>query len=234
MFDEIWKDIEGFEGVYEVSNYGNVRRADTKKQKKTSINHYGYPQVNLYKNNKSYLRRVHRLVALAFVKNPNPKKYDCINHKDENPLNNYFENLEWCDRYYNNNYGNHNANIAKSLSISVEQYTLDGVFVKEWNSATEASRELGIPQMSINSCCLNKPKYNQAGGFLWKFKHDEQPIVYKHGKRIIKYTNDGIIINEYENITVASQQNKISITAISNCIHGRSKTAGGFIWKIKE
>lgn len=234
MFSEVWKDIAGFEGFYEVSNHGNVRRADTKVQKKTSLNRYGYPQVNLYKNNKSHLKRVHRLVTIAFVDNPNPNKYDCVNHKDENPCNNYFENLEWCDRKYNNNYGNHNANNAKSRSIPVEQYNLKGQFVKEWMSATEASRELGIPQMAINSCCLRKPKYNQAGGFLWKYKHDEKPVVYKHGKEVCKYSMEGEFIETYENITIAARENNMLITSISKCANGRYKSAKGFIWKFKD
>lgn len=234
MFNEVWKDIEGFEGLYEVSNYGNVRRANTKVQKKASLNTYGYPQVNLYKNNKAHLRRVHRLVAIAFVDNLNPEKFDCINHKDENPCNNYFENLEWCDRKYNNNYGSHNVKCAISHSIAVEQYTLYGQFVKEWISATAASRELGIPQMAINSCCLRKKKYNQAGGFLWKFHKDKRPVTYKHGKKIFKCTSDRTIIEEYDNITIACKKNNVSATAISNCIHGRSQSAGGYKWKLKE
>ena len=233
MFNEVWKDIAGFEGLYEVSNHGNVRRKDTKVQKKTPLNSYGYPQVNLYKNNKSHLKRVHRLVAIAFVDNPNPNKYDCVNHKDENPRNNYFENLEWCDRRYNNNYGNHNANNAKSHSIPIEQYTLDGQFVKDWDSATAASRELGISQMAINSCCLRKPKYNQAGGFLWKYKRDEKPVVYKHGKSVCKYSIDGKLIAMYENITIAAKENGLVGTSISNCLHNRSKTAGGYKWELK-
>ncbi|MBP5725348.1 MAG: HNH endonuclease [Bacteroidales bacterium] len=234
MFNEVWKDIEGFEGLYEVSNHGNVRRSDTKVQKKASLNRYGYPQVNLYKNNKSHLKRVHRLVAVAFVENHNPEKYDCINHKDENPCNNYFENLEWCDRKYNNNYGSHNAKCSISHSIPIEQYTLDGQFIKEWSSATSASRELGIPQMAINSCCLRKKKYNQAGGFLWKFKNDENPVTYKHGKNVEKFSLDGELLETYENITIAAKENCILITSISQCINGHYKTAGGFIWKLKK
>ena len=233
MFNEVWKEVVGFEGLYEVSNHGIVRRADTKRIKATPLNAYGYPQVSLYKNGKNRLMRVHRLVAIAFVENPNPTMYDCINHKDENPCNNYFENLEWCDRSYNNNYGSHNTKVAKSHSIPVEQYNLKGQFVKEWVSATEASRELGIPQVAINSCCLRKPKYNQAGGFLWKYKHDEKPVVYKHGKSVYKYSIDGELIAIYENITIAAKENGLVGTSISNCLHNRSKTAGGYKWKLK-
>ena len=232
MFNEVWKDITGFEGLYEVSNYGNVRRYDTKQLKATPLNRYGYPQVNLYKNGKSHLWRVHRLVAIAFVDNPNPIKYDCINHKDENPCNNNANNLEWCDRTYNNNYGGHNARSAISRSKAVMQYTLDGEFLKEWLSGTYASRQLFIPQAAINACCLHKPKYNQAGGFLWKYKDDSMPIIYKHGKRVVKCGVDGTPIEEYQNITEASITNHILPSSISNCLAGRSKFAGGYKWKL--
>ena len=234
MFNEVWKDIVGFEGLYEISSFGNVRRFDTKKLKATPLNQYGYPQVNLYKNGKAYLRRVHRLVAIAFIQNNYPDKHDCINHKDENPSNNHVNNLEWCDREYNNNYGGHNTKIAQSRSKPVLQFNLNGMLLKEWKSATEASKHLGIAQMSISSCCLRKPKYNTAGGFLWKFKNDNNPIIYKHGKKIIKYSTDGTIIEEYENITTACRKNNLSATSISNCVHERSKTAGGYKWKLKE
>lgn len=113
-------------------------------------------QVMLWKNNKNKLKRIHRLVAEAFLNNPNQDIFDCINHKDENKLNNRVGNLEWCDRRYNNNYGGHNLKIAKSHSKPVIQYTLDGKFVKEWESATAASRELGFPQSAINWCCIKK------------------------------------------------------------------------------
>lgn len=232
MEQEIWKDIVGFEGLYEVSNYGSVRRYDTKQLKATTLNRYGYPQVNLYKSGKSHLRRVHRLVAIAFIDNPDPIRFDCINHKDENPCNNNANNLEWCDRTYNDNYGGHNARSAISRSKAVMQYTLDGKFVKEWLSGTDASRQLSIPQAAINACCLHKPKYNQAGGFLWKYKDDSTPITFKHGKRVAKCGTDGTLIEEYRNITEASKKNHILPSSISNCLIGRSKFAGGYKWKL--
>lgn len=106
---QIWKDIPGYEGKYQVSNTGEVRSLNyngTRKSKvlKQGTDKDGYKRVHLYKNgkNKNYL--VHRLVAQAFL--PNPNNYPIINHKDENPSNNYYKNLEWCTYEYNNNYGN--------------------------------------------------------------------------------------------------------------------------------
>lgn len=110
--DEVWKDIKGFEGLYQVSNLGNVKRlrhGDYKcvqgyhvfpeKLKVLSFDKKGYLQVGLSKNNKQTMRRVHRLVAEAFI--PNPNEYPMINHKDENKTNNNVNNLEWCDARYN-------------------------------------------------------------------------------------------------------------------------------------
>lgn len=233
MEKEEWKNIAGYEGIYQISSLGRVKNIKNGRIKKQIINKYGYLQVSLWKNNKNKMKRVHRLVAEAFLNNPKPHIYDCINHKDENKLNNCVENLEWCDRKYNNNYGMHNLNIAKSHSKPVLQYTLNGEFVKEWESATAASKALGFPQSAINWCCTKKKKYNSCKGFLWKYKNDDTPISFKNGKPVLKMDKIGNILNEYKNITEASKENNILITSITNCLKGRSKTAGGFVWMYK-
>lgn len=123
--NEIWKPIEGFEGIYEVSNFGRVKSIDRyviyKNGHKTfhkgriirQIDNFGYKTVHLHKDGKQTSSvRVHRLVAIAFI--PNPLNLPIVNHKDEDRANNIVENLEWCDSKYNNNYGNHNLNISKS------------------------------------------------------------------------------------------------------------------------
>ena len=231
--EEVWKDVIGYEGIYQISSIGRVKNVINNTIKKPSINKYGYFQVMLWKNNKNKLKRIHRLVAEAFLNNPKPDIFNCINHKDENKLNNSVENLEWCDRKYNNNYGGHNLKIAKSHSRPVIQYTLDGEFVKEWESATVASRELGFPQSAINWCCTKKEKYNSCKGFLWKYKDDDTPISFRNGKSILKIDKNGNILDEYKNVTEASKKNNILITSITNCLKGRSKTAGGFSWIYK-
>ena len=116
---EIWKSIEGYDGRYEVSSNGKVRavahnikvndngrlyfKTVRSKLMKQSPHSAGYLVVNLTMNGKGTLHYVHRLVAEAFI--PNPNGYDCINHKDENKANNDVSNLEWCDKQYNNTYG---------------------------------------------------------------------------------------------------------------------------------
>lgn len=232
MFNEIWKSINLNGCNLDVSNYGNVRFSKNHKKKSFHLNKYGYPTIHIQKGRKIYAYRIHRLVALLFIENPYPDKFDCINHKDENRQNNFVENLEWCDRRYNNNYGSHNKRIAKSKSKSIVQYDLSGNKIKEWESATIAARELGYSQSSINWCCLRKPKYNTYKGFIWRYV-DDNDVKYKNGKAIMKCNMNGGIIEEYINITITAKENGILITSITNCLKGRSKSAGGFYWKLK-
>lgn len=126
---EIWKDIPNFEGIYQVSNLGNVKVLDryvnsaiknnNKVKRKGKLlkqyNKRGYFQVSLSKNHKRYYFGVHRLVAIAFL--PNPNNLTQINHKDENPLNNNLSNLEWCTAKYNCNYGLRNSKIYNKTSF---------------------------------------------------------------------------------------------------------------------
>ena len=122
---EIFKPIKGYEGLYEVSNLGRVKSLPkyhrnrfsgyTEKEKilKSRIDSYGYQMVMLCKDKKQKNYLVHRLVTNAFLENP--YNYDSINHKDENKLNNCVENLEFCNRKYNNNYGTRNKRISNTL-----------------------------------------------------------------------------------------------------------------------
>lgn len=108
---EIWKDIEGYEGLYQVSNKGRVKSLNYKRTGKEGIlssspTSSGYLIVNLCKNKKQKPFYIHRLVAKAFL--PNPNNLPQVNHKDENKENNTVYNLEWCTAKYNNNYGTHN------------------------------------------------------------------------------------------------------------------------------
>ena len=118
---EIWKDIEGYEGLYQVSNKGRIKslnRIDSRGHKvnekilSSKPNNKGYLRVHLYKNGKRKPFSVHRLVAIAFI--PNPNNLLEVNHKDENKENNTVDNLEWCDRKYNANYGGRNERASVS------------------------------------------------------------------------------------------------------------------------
>lgn len=171
--EEIWKDISGFEGYYEISNFGIVR---TKKRictnhtilpkvKKTQFVN-GYKRVYLYVDNKVSPKFIHRLVAETFI--PNPNKLPQVNHKDENKLNNCVDNLEWCTAKYNCNYGTHNEKLSDSMSKRILQYTKQGEFIREWRSMTDAENTLGIDHRHISDVCQGKRK--STGGFIWNYK----------------------------------------------------------------
>lgn len=100
---EIYKDVEGYENLYQVSNMGNVKSLISNKILKPAKNHNGYLYVCFSKQGKHKHHKIHRLVAQAFIDNPN--SYPIINHRDENKTNNCVSNLEWCDHKYNINYG---------------------------------------------------------------------------------------------------------------------------------
>lgn len=155
---EIWKKIKGFE-MYEISNLGNVRNTITNKILTPCDNGKGYMRVNL--NHKT--KYIHRLVAEAFI--PNPNNWPVINHKDENKKNNDISNLEWCTVSYNNNYGTKNQRCAEKLYIPVYQYDLNGNFIKRWDAASLVK---DISKTSINNCLSGRSK--TAGGYIWKYE----------------------------------------------------------------
>lgn len=122
-----------------------------------------------------------------------------------------------------------------SILKPVNQYDLGGNFIKQWKSSVEASNGLGINNSNINRVCCGHR--NKAGGFIWRYDEDNT-IVEKYikkpnynEKKILKLTLDDVIIKTYNNIKIASEENKILRTSIMNCLMNRSKTAGGYKWK---
>lgn len=158
---EIFKNIEGFEG-YQISNLGNVKSLNYNRTGKEQIlkptkDKDGYLYVSLCKQGKRKCYKIHRLVAQAFLDNPN--NYPIINHRDENPLNNNVTNLEFCTPKYNCNYGSRNEKLSKQV-LCVET----GVI---YPSLSEVYRQLGFSQSNIYSACTGR--YKQAYGFHWKY-----------------------------------------------------------------
>jgi len=153
---EEFRDVPGYEGTYEVSNLGRVRRNG--KILRPGKDKTGYLLVVLSKNGIRKTYKVHRLVAVAFLLNP--QNLPMINHRDEDKTNNCIDNLEWCDSKYNINY---------SQSKPVLQYDLNGNFIREWPSMKNVEEELGIKYQNISSCCSGSR--HTAGSFIWKYKN---------------------------------------------------------------
>ena len=175
MNKEIWKPILGYEGLYEVSNKGNVRgvnRIDSRgRYRKGKLmpqysDKRGYLFVFITKNSKQVRYFVHRLVALAFI--PNPNNYPQVNHINECKTDNRVENLEWCTNEYNSNYGTRKYRISVTEGTPICQYTITNEFVREFHSIREAQRNVG--QCRILDVLHGKRK--TAGGYIWKYKKE--------------------------------------------------------------
>lgn len=166
---EIWRDIEGYEGLYQVSSEGRVKSLKYGKEKilKGSKNSWGYLLVNLHKEGKQKHYYIHRLVAQAFISNPD--NLPEVNHKNEIKTDNRVENLEWCTNQYNINYGTHNKRMAKTLSVPVLQFTKEGEFVCKWDSMIEVERELGFNSGNISNCCRGERK--SVYGYKWRYHY---------------------------------------------------------------
>jgi hypothetical protein len=171
---EIWKDIEGYEGIYQISNIGRVKSFPRRGAYKTEyilnpqITKKGYCRVRLC-NNSSKMYMIHRLVAQAFI--PNTDNLPFINHKDENKKNNNVDNLEWCTNLYNIHYGTSIERMRKSLCKPIVQYSINGEKINDFPSAKAASDFInGFPN-SITACCKGKLKTSR--GYVWKYKTDE-------------------------------------------------------------
>ena len=190
---EIWKDCKGYEGKYQVSNFGRVWSIKHQKYLKPWVNRCGYYLVGLMsKNGKQKHEQIHRLVSLAFIENPN--NYPQVNHKDEDKSNNSVDNLEWCTVEYNQNYGTrnkrisekmkgknhylygkhlseeHRANIIDSSTKSEEVCQIDietNTIVNTFKSMREAERQTGVKHQHIWRVCNHKRK--SAGGFIWRY-----------------------------------------------------------------
>ena len=149
-----------------MSNLGRVKNLSTGRILKHSIDRYGYKFLTLSNNGISKTRRVHVLVATAFLPRDN-SKYQ-VNHKDENPLNNIVDNLEWCDDKYNSNYGTRSVRSGIKRRKGIEQLSLEGKLLREFSTLKEAAQCVNGTFSTIAHCCQGK--YNQAYGYKWKYK----------------------------------------------------------------
>lgn len=192
MNEIIWKDIEELNGIYQISNTGEIRSVDHYTGKvwhkgitlKQMINHKGYHNVLIKKDGKKKTFVIHRCVARSFVLNPHPNLYDQVNHIDGVKSNNNALNLEWCNNSLNQIHANRmglNANRIKKCiegsSKAVAQYSVDGDLMGVYESARKANLETGVPYKSISLCCLGKN--HTAYGFVWKFVKKKSGYISK-------------------------------------------------------
>ena len=186
---EVWKDIKGYEGIYQVSNLGRVKRIgcytnqsgiswESGRNLKPANNSRGYYFVQLSRNNKVSRKYVHRLVAEAFI--PNPENKPTVNHINCDRSDNRSENLEWASYRENNDYsiqvmrsmGKNKRN--NKLSRVVEQLDLHGNVLKEYPSYREAERQTGIS--AIDKVCAGAKYRKTAGGYGWRYKGNQEKV----------------------------------------------------------
>ena len=186
---EIWKDVAEYEGFYQVSNRGNVRslaRVDSLGRKcrgrvlKQGYSGGGYPQVDLYKNGKGKIGLIHRLVAEAFI--PNPESLPQVNHIDEVKDNNNVENLEWCDARYNSNYGTRDIRKAQAKSKKIRAVNIKTNETVTFNSVKEAGSK-GYSNGAVSQACreLYKTRHGKLvggdgrtyKGYRWSYEEEK-------------------------------------------------------------
>lgn len=164
--NEIWRPVVGYEGLYEVSSFGRVKNCFGKFLALHSIQS-GYLRVSLCKNCKTKHHLVHRLVAIAFI--PNPNNYPEVNHKDEDKTNNSIQNLEWCDRLYNNRYGQVGAKRSKSLKNPIIVFSPEHKLGMYFESATDAASYFNVSRQAIYHALKHYRGKKTCCGHRWEY-----------------------------------------------------------------
>ena len=220
--EEEWRPIKDYEGLYEVSNMGRVKslkRHDTlgreKEEKILALanDRLGYKMVSLCKDGKRTMYKVHRLVAIAFI--PNPDNLPIINHKDENKSNNNVCNLEWCTYKYNSNYGTNPQRLSEWMKK---------------NRVGENNPNYGKEFSEEHKRKLSEAHKGEKGTWYGCY-NDKNP----NSKKVFQISKDsGDIIRIWDSMTEASRELNIDYNGISHCCRGKQKTAGGYCWEYAD
>lgn len=214
--DEVWKDIEGYEGLYQVSNLGRVRSLNYNhtgeiKLLKQDISHNGYKRAMLYKDGKMKRYLVHRLVAMTFISNPDD--LPIVNHKDENKTNNNVNNLEWCTYKYNNNYGTKKEKLSKSM--------------KGKSLSEEHKKKMSESHKGKHHSEETKKKIRET-----RKKGKDNP----NAKPILMYDKEGNFIRRFECIHDTNEYfgKEYAYKNVSACLTGKRKTVFGYVFKYAD
>lgn len=266
--DEIWKSIGVYQGIdftgaYEVSNKGRMRVLDRiaeynwrgrplkrivkghiSKQRKDEK---GRMRITLKMNGEVRYAKVHRLIAIAFVPNPDPEHKTQVNHKDENPSNNCAENLEWVTLKENINYGTRNERAAKNLSIPIAQLDKSGNLLKTWRSEADAGR-YGFDLSAVSNAVRNKKIHR---GYMWctweEFLQNNPDVNFeeylnkevnintgRNRRKIIQLNIDGTFVKEWNNAGEVAREIGVSASSVRACLRGETKTSKGYKWMYIE
>lgn len=243
---EEWKDCFGYEGLYQISNYGNIKSLDKLvwnrfkyikrlgRDIKTNIDKYGYVRATLSKNGKRTNEQIHRLVAKTFLDNPN--NYPQINHKDCNKQNNYVGNLEWCTNAHNMKHAFNNIDFDYQTRpvLQIE----NNVVIAKYDSIQDASKSVNDnPTNILRACNFDN---DSSKGYRWRFdigKYEigdyiNLPTLYHPStkKRKVVQIKDGIIIAIFDSIMDAARHNNCTDSAISMCCKGKIHNHHGYKW----
>lgn len=243
---EVWKDIEGYEGRYKVSNLGNVYSCYVNRNLKHGKTQDGYPYVMLRKNGKQKIQLIHRLVAIHFI--PNPNNLPIINHKDEDKSNYSIDNLEWCDNSYNVTYNDASKKAAKKNGKYVYAYNKDAELVYEYYSAHEAARQLNYSNGCISACCNNN--IYTYKNLVWsntrlskeeildRFERRKNNNLKNHWqstqKAVVKLDLDFNYICEYPSTQEAGRKMNCSASLIGGVCRGEHRQTHGYIFRYKD
>lgn len=243
--EELWKDIPDFEGYYQASNLGRIRSVDRYvKYKNTDgvalrkgkilspkTSKKGYLETTLMKEGKNYYKRIHQLIASAFL--PNPNNYPYINHINENKKDNRVENLEWCTPKYN-------TEVYHKSRIKLYQYTLDGELIEVWNSITKAAESLQGDKGGIHHCCVGRISNGNSKktylGYIWSYSPLSSDELQRRATneglvRVIQLDLNGNILRSYNSTTEAAKAVGCNPSAITMACNGLRKTIKGYQWR---